>query len=101
MMMAPAHLSNSHHDTNMENRAQVKTDLVCGRSLNAEKESYSYLYNGTIYYFHSNECMSKFKEAPEGYINQPLADHAKHSHNGLMWGMGGVVMAVMMVVMIL
>jgi YHS domain-containing protein len=48
---------------------KYNADLACV-DVNVEKDTPSYLYNGTTYYFCSNACKKKFEKEPAKYISQ-------------------------------
>ena len=45
-------------------------DPVCGMSVNPNSAAGSYEYNGKMYYFCSANCLYKFREDPEGFLNK-------------------------------
>lgn len=92
MMMAPMHMSS--HSADSIQSAAIYTDPVCGNEIKNVQNEFFYDYNGTRYYFHSEDCMNTFKRAPEQYMNP---DSVHHHQNNWMWIAGGVAMGVMMV----
>lgn len=48
---------------------KYNADLACV-DVKVEKDTPSYLYNGTTYYFCSNACKKKFEKEPAKYISQ-------------------------------
>lgn len=51
----------------MANDEQV-TDPVCGMKINKADAAATAEYNGTTYYFCSQDCADSFKQSPEDYI---------------------------------
>lgn len=48
-------------------------DPVCGMETKEEGEFQRYRHDGETYYFCSDHCLKKFKEAPESYISGDIA----------------------------
>jgi Cu+-exporting ATPase len=46
-------------------------DPVCGMTVQADRAAGVHDYNGQRYYFCSNSCLEKFKQAPERYVSKP------------------------------
>ena len=45
-------------------------DPVCGMTVNPEAAAGSYEYNGETYYFCSSQCLQKFREDPQRFLNK-------------------------------
>jgi len=58
------------------------TDPVCKMAV--EKNSLSIIYEGTTYYFCSEDCRREFERNPEKYVEKEAAEekhrHSSHSH---------------------
>lgn len=57
---------------------QPATDPVCGMTVNPLSAAASFEYNGQTYYFCSQHCFHKFREAPERYLAggpSPMTHH--------------------------
>ena len=101
MVMAPGHLTQSVSQTNLENdETTVYIDPVCGDEIVNDPTEFSYRYNDQIYYFHTVNCKNRFVKAPAKYI---YSDHPIKSHhtNNALFGMGGIAMGVMMLIMLI
>lgn len=96
MMMAPMHMS-SHSSDSMQFAAGY-TDPVCGNEIKNIQNELFYDYNGSRYYFHTEDCMNTFKHLPEQYMKHNTVNHHQ---NYWMWVAGGIAMAAMMVLMVL
>ncbi len=48
-------------------RTGVLKDPVCGMEVSDPEKAPSYVHEGMVYYFCSEECMKKFKKAPSNY----------------------------------
>ena len=92
MMMGP-----SHHMTADYEHHNGYYDPVCGHQIETISQDLSWQYNGTVYYFHTSSCMDSFKENPKNY----LTPKKQNANNYFLWGLGGVGMAAMMILMIL
>lgn len=92
MMMAPMHMT--RHNTNSVQTTEVYTDPVCGNEVKNVQNELFYDYNGTRYYFHSEDCMNTFKHSPEQYKNHDSIQH----QNNFMWVVDGIAMGAMMIV---
>ncbi len=46
----------------------MRTDLVCGASIDEKKSRDRYEFKGNTYYFCGSECKDKFSESPDQYI---------------------------------
>ena len=55
------------------------TDPVCGMSTD-ENVFLPYFHDGQTYYFCSEDCLAKFKEAPEQYLHKTAHTHEHHAH---------------------
>src|SRR5262245_39827518 len=49
--------------------AQAVTDPVCGMSVNSDSAAGSFEYQGQTYYFCSQQCLSRFRDDPQRYLN--------------------------------
>ena len=94
MMMAPMHMASHNADT--VQTTAIYTDPVCGNEIKNVQNEFFYDYNGTRYYFHSEDCMNTFKHAPEQYVK---SDSVNHHQNNWIWVAGEVAMGAMMVLM--
>ncbi len=43
-------------------------DPVCGREIDPDTAAASWMYETTIYYFCSQECLEDFQEDPDPYL---------------------------------
>lgn len=101
MTMGIGHLStNQNRYENHLNKISY-VDPVCGNSIEQVSEALSYNYDGSTYYFHTSDCLNEFKQAPEKYITANQYSENHRNNNGMMWGLGGVAMIGMMLLMIL
>jgi P-type Cu+ transporter len=57
---------------------QPALDPVCGMTVNPASAAGSYEYNGQTYYFCSQHCLHKFREAPEQYLSGGSSAMAHH-----------------------
>ncbi len=96
MMMAPMHMASHNADT--VQTTAIYTDPVCGNEIKNVQNELFYDYNGTRYYFHSEDCMNTFKHAPEQYMKHNTVNHHQ---NNWMWVAGGIAMGAMMLLMFL
>ncbi len=48
----------------------VLKDPVCGMEISNPEEAPSYVHEGMVYYFCSEECMKKFKKDPSAYTRK-------------------------------
>jgi YHS domain-containing protein len=85
-----------HHMTSSIDQQQVYYDPVCGNHIDSISKDLSWRYKEEIYYFHSNECMSKFMENPINYVT--IND--QRAKNYFLWGLGSIGMTAMMILMI-
>lgn len=99
MMMMPGHMSGSMTESNNHITSDVKIDKVCGKEVGKES-SYIYEYQGTVYYFDTEQCMSVFKSNPEHFIQKADKDSHKKSWTRVGWIGGAVVMTSMMLLML-
>ncbi|MDD2581811.1 MAG: heavy metal translocating P-type ATPase [Desulfuromonadaceae bacterium] len=65
--------------------AQGLKDPVCGMEVMPDKAAGSNIYNGETYYFCSDNCLHKFKEHPEQYLDRktfppPETDGTSHTY---------------------
>ncbi|WP_010526150.1 YHS domain-containing protein [Thermophagus xiamenensis] len=89
-----------HVNTNQQVSGRVRyTDPVCGNSIRQASENISYKYDDSVYYFHTQDCLDEFKQAPEKYIANSNMNH--HNNNAMIWGLGGAAMVGMMWLMFL
>lgn len=98
MMMGPGHMVGGHQMTTGQNNPQGYYDLVCGNHLDTIQNELSWQYRGEIYYFDSRECMNSFKDNPEGYLSNRTSPA---SGNLFLWGVGGVIMTTLMVLIMI
>jgi YHS domain-containing protein len=101
MMMGPASLSHSQMHSVNSNSSIGITDPVCGNLIESPQVELSYQYNDLTYYFHSDQCMNDFKQSPEKFINNPSSPYNHGMRNGMMWGLGAIGMAAMMLIIFL
>lgn len=99
MMMMPDHMSGSMHENHDHEHAGMKVDPVCGKQV-GEISAFTYEYQGNIYYFDSEQCLSVFKNNPDHFLKE--SDKATHMKPWAKAGIigGGVVMTAMMVLML-
>lgn len=50
----------------------MATDPVCGMTVEPNSAAGSYDHDGQSYYFCSQRCLTKFKDAPQSFVNQAL-----------------------------
>jgi len=92
-------MSNSMLGSNNQITANVKIDKVCGKQV-GEESSYTYEYEGTVYYFDTEQCLSVFKSNPEHFIQKTDNDGHKKLWTTVGWIGGAVVMSAMMLLML-
>src|SRR6476469_7946279 len=51
-------------------------DPICGMSVDPARAAGKHEHNGEVFYFCSQHCLTKFKEAPEKLLTAPMQDHA-------------------------
>jgi len=80
------HSSSSNHDDapRRDLPPDRATDPVCGMTVQT-KDAKSAAHQGTIYYFCSQDCRTKFEAAPERYLKgtaktQPGMEHGHDVH---------------------
>ena len=56
-------------------------DPICGMSVDPARAAGKHEHNGEVFYFCSQHCLTKFKEAPEKFLRAPTQDHAHHQSN--------------------
>jgi len=63
------------------NAANKYVDPVCDKEVEVE-QGYGKMYQGTLYRFCSRNCLDKFDDEPERYINKPqaLIEEKYHDH---------------------
>lgn len=99
MMMMPGHMSGSMPENNNHITSDVKIDKVCGKEVGNES-SYTYEYQGSVYYFDTEQCLSVFKDNPEHFIQKADNQRHKKSWASVGWIGGAVVMTSMMLLML-
>ena len=65
-----------------------------------KESSYTYEYQGTVYYFDTDQCLSVFKSNPEHFMQKADKDSPKKSWAKVGWIGGAVVMTSMMLLML-
>lgn len=101
MMLSPNHMKASHSSTKSEHDFYGSIDPVCKQSIKLDKNTLSYQYLSTTYYFDTEECLNQFKQAPDNYLIKKEHNHHRvGNHMGLLWGIGAAVMVGMMVLMV-
>ena len=98
MMALPNHSSGMNHSNPNMINSESNLDVVCGKTVEANQQSFSTQYKNKTYYFDSEVCLNKFQQSPDDYINNPAI--AKKSNNLVYWGLGAAAMGVMMFFMI-
>jgi len=58
------------HKSNDE-KPSAAIDPVCGMTVDPDSAAGSYEYKGRTHYFCSTQCLHKFREDPERFLNQP------------------------------
>ena len=99
MMMMADHLSGSMQEDHNHVSPDVKIDQVCGKQV-GEENSFSYEYQGNIYYFDTEQCLSVFKSNPDHFLQKHNKDFHKKVWIRVGWIGGAVVMTAMMVFML-
>ena len=64
------HSSTELHKSD-DKKPSTAIDPVCGMTVDPDSAAGSYEYKGRTYYFCSTRCLHKFREDPEGLLNQP------------------------------
>jgi len=100
MMMMPGHMSDSMHDSHNNGSSDAKIDKVCGKTVGPES-SFTYEYEGTTYYFDTEQCLTVFKNNPDHFLQKSADDSHKKNMKTTMWIGGAIVMTAMMVVMMI
>jgi Cu+-exporting ATPase len=95
MLLSPNHLLGMNHNHKHSNMNNNYSDPVCGKIMDDSQKAYTYQYQDKTYYFDSEDCINKFKQAPESYVNTT----SKHNHLGY-WSLGAISMGVMMLFML-
>ncbi|HAQ21540.1 MAG TPA: hypothetical protein DCR40_20265 [Prolixibacteraceae bacterium] len=98
MMMMPGHMSGSMQEGHNHVSSDVKTDLVCGKQV-GDENSLSYEYQGKIYYFDTEQCLSVFKSNPDHFLQKQHTDAPQKILTTAGWIGGGVVMTALMILM--
>jgi len=101
MTMGVGHLSTNQNRYESHPNEISYVDPVCGNLIEKVSKDLSYNYGGSIYYFHTSDCLNKFKQAPEKFITHDQYSGNHRNNNAMMWGLGGVAMIGMMLLMIL
>ncbi len=58
-------------ETEHPQQREVVEDPVCGMTVTPESAAGSFAHNGKTYYFCSRQCLNKFRDDPEHYLNRP------------------------------
>ncbi len=99
MMMMPGHMAGTMQGDHNHEHSTGKVDPVCGKQV-GEISAFTYEYQGNIYYFDSEQCLSVFKNNPDHFLKESnKATHMKPWAKAGIIG-GGVVMTAMMVLML-
>jgi YHS domain-containing protein len=102
MMMGPGHMAGGHQMTPNHTRSQGYFDPVCGNQIEIVQDEITWQYEGKVYYFHSSDCMEEFKKTPEKYIHHNHNNHQGEKYRNIfLWGIGGLAMGAMMILMLL
>ncbi len=99
MMMMPGHMTGAMQGSHNHELSTEKIDPVCGKQV-GEVSTFTYEYQGNIYYFDSEQCLSVFKNDPDHFLKE--SDKVTHMKPWAKAGIigGGVVMTAMMVLML-
>ena len=96
MMALPNNSSNMNHSNSNMVNSEGSYDVVCGKSIEENQQSFSTQYKNNNYYFDSEDCLNKFQQSPEAYLNTN-----NHKNNTLLyWGLGAASMGILMLFMI-
>lgn len=98
MMMMPGHMSGSMQESHNHDSSMAKTDPVCGKQV-VDENSLTYEYQGKIYYFDTEQCLSVFKGNPDHFLQKKKMDTSKKTMTTVEWIGGGVVMTALMILM--
>jgi len=98
-MMMPEHMSSSKHEGHNLSGSEELIDPVCGNQVSKDS-SFTFDYQGTIYYFDTEQCLAVFKSNPDHFLQKSSKEN--HHKTWKKVGMigGAVVMSAMMVFMI-
>jgi len=72
-MAQGGHGGHAGHDSHASNKAISHTEPVCGMDVDMT-QGYGKMYEGQLYRFCSRNCLDRFEENPEKYLNQAAAD---------------------------
>lgn len=99
MMMMPGHMSGSMQEGHIHDQSVAKIDPVCGKQIENES-AFTYEYQGKMYHFDSEQCLSVFKSNPDHFMQK--TDKVSHNKTWTTvgWIGGAVVMTSMMVLML-
>lgn len=92
MTMGLGHLNTNQPQNQRLSNETSNVDPVCGNSITRVSEDLSYKYDGSVYHFHTRDCLNEFKQAPEKYIAHNDMNY-HHNNYGIMWGLGAVTVA--------
>lgn len=65
-----AHMVHGGHGGHTSDSKTSHLDIVCGMTVQ-EDQGYGKMYQGQLYRFCSKNCLNKFDDDPEKYINNP------------------------------
>ena len=99
MMMMPGHMSGSMQEGHNHEQSIAKIDPVCGKQV-GDGTSFTYEYQGNMYYFESEQCLSVFKSNPDHFMQKTDRVSHKKTWTTIGWIGGAVVMTSMMVLML-
>jgi YHS domain-containing protein len=98
IMSIPNQASKMHRSNTISRYSETNFDVVCGKTIEANLQSFSSQYNNKPYYFDSEDCLHKFQQSPNTYINKNIQN--KKNNSLLYWGLGAASMGVLMFFMI-
>lgn len=98
-MMMPGHMAGAMQGSHNHGFSTEKVDPVCGKQV-GEANTFTYEYQGNIYNFDTEQCLSVFKNNPDHFLKE--SDKATHLKPWAKAGIigGGIVMTAMMVLML-
>lgn len=99
MMMMPEHMSGSMKEGHSHASSNVKTDPVCGKQVD-DSNAFNYAYQGDVYYFDTEQCLSVFKSNPDHFRQKPDTDTHKKTWTTIGLIGGGVIMTTLMILML-
>ena len=67
-------IHNEHQTDKKHNEHDTAVDPICGMDVEIKSTSLHYEHNGGTYYFCSDHCLTKFKSAPDQFINKSKSD---------------------------